>query len=87
VADFQPVPFTVRVSEEVLADLRARIRQAQTSALKSALAALSTAVSNLAASPSTSAVSGVVTALGGQHGGEEPPGRCEHGLSLRILIT
>ena len=38
--------------------------QAQTSALKSALAALSTAVGNLAASPSTSAVSGVVTALG-----------------------
>ena len=38
--------------------------QAQTSALKSALAALKTAVSNLAASPSTSAVSGVVTALG-----------------------
>ncbi|MGE5285649.1 MAG: hypothetical protein ACM3ML_00285 [Micromonosporaceae bacterium] len=38
--------------------------QAQTSALKSALATLKTAVSNLAASPSTSAVSSVVAALG-----------------------
>jgi hypothetical protein len=39
--------------------------QAQTSALKSALAKLQTAVKNLTASPSTSALAGVATALGG----------------------
>ncbi len=61
---------------------------AQTSALKASLGKLQTATSKLSANPSVSAVSDVVTALGGVTTFDQQPARGDHhGLPVRVAVS